>query len=117
MKIRPLTDHVLVEILKQDRRVGGIYIPDGAHQDKLIPVKVVAVGPGRWSETIGQREPLGIEPGDVVLVDDAVLSAKHFPQWQLTRYEGMRPDASYHLVKADAIRAVDEGKEALAAAE
>jgi chaperonin GroES len=58
---------VLVKRLEQDEeKVGGIIIPDTA-KEKPQQAEVVAVGSGRILEN-GTTVPLGVKPGDKVLV-------------------------------------------------
>jgi chaperonin GroES len=59
MKIKPLSDRVLVKLEKSEAKsAGGIIIPDTA-QEKTQTGVVVAVGPGTEKEkvtvTVGQR--------------------------------------------------------------
>jgi len=66
MKIRPLSDRVLVVgIEEKEKTTGGIVIPDTA-KEKPQEGKVVAVGPGKWDEN-GNRIPLEIKKGVRVL--------------------------------------------------
>ncbi len=44
-KIKPLRDHVLVKIVKQNKRTqSGIVLPESAHEEKPQTGEVVAVG-------------------------------------------------------------------------
>jgi chaperonin GroES len=66
MKIKPLSDRVLVVgIEEKEKTTGGIIIPDTA-KEKPQEGKVVAVGPGKWDEN-GKRIPLEVKKGDRVL--------------------------------------------------
>jgi chaperonin GroES len=66
MSIRPLQDRIAVEpIEEEDTTAGGIIIPDTA-KEKPNQGKVLAVGPGRKSDS-GERISLDIEKGDTVL--------------------------------------------------
>ncbi|MGH7851317.1 MAG: co-chaperone GroES [Thermodesulfobacteriota bacterium] len=66
MKVRPLHDKVLIEILDTEEKTkGGIIIPDTA-KEKPQEGKVVAVGTGRILED-GTKKPLEIKKGDKVL--------------------------------------------------
>jgi chaperonin GroES len=66
MKIKPLSDRVLVVgIEEKEKTIGGIIIPDTA-KEKPQEGKVVAVGPGKWDEN-GKRIPLEVKKGDHVL--------------------------------------------------
>jgi len=66
MKIKPLSDRVLVvREAEEQKSAGGIIIPDTA-KEKPQRGKVVAVGPGKMDEG-GQRIPLEVKKGDRVL--------------------------------------------------
>jgi len=66
MKIRPLADRVVVKPMDpQEKKQGGIIIPDTA-KEKPQQGKIVAVGPGKISET-GQKIPMEVKTGDVIL--------------------------------------------------
>ncbi|RKZ07522.1 co-chaperone GroES [bacterium] len=64
-KIRPLGDRVIVEAMTQETSKSGIIIPDTV-KEKPQQGKVVAVGPGRLSES-GERLNPEVKEGDVVL--------------------------------------------------
>jgi len=66
MKIRPLSDRVLVvRIEEKVKTTGGIIIPDTA-KEKPQEGKIAAVGPGKRDEN-GKRIPLELKKGDHVL--------------------------------------------------
>lgn len=66
MKIRPLGDKIVVEVLEEeDKSPGGIYLPDTAKK-KPQQGKVVAVGDGRLLED-GTRAKMSVKVGDRVL--------------------------------------------------
>ncbi|MGD9250647.1 MAG: co-chaperone GroES [Desulfobacterales bacterium] len=66
MKIRPLSDRVLVTRVEEEQKTaGGIIIPDTA-KEKPQEGKIVAVGPGKANEQ-GERTPLQVEAGDRIL--------------------------------------------------
>lgn len=66
MKIRPLSDRVLVVGIEEKKKTtGGIIIPDTA-KEKPQEGKVVAAGPGKWDEN-GKRIPLEVKKGDRIL--------------------------------------------------
>lgn len=66
MKVRPLHDKVLIEILDTEEKTkGGIIIPDTA-KEKPQEGKVVAAGTGRILED-GTKKPLEVKKGDRVL--------------------------------------------------
>ena len=67
MALRPLHDRILVQRTEEEeQKVGGIIIPDSA-KEKPQQGKVLAVGPGRWSDDEGKHFPLDIKVGDTVL--------------------------------------------------
>ncbi len=66
MKLVPLEDRVLVKILEQEEMTkGGIVLPDTA-KEKPSKGKVVAVGPGKYSEK-GDLLPMPVKEGDIVV--------------------------------------------------
>lgn len=66
MKLRPLSDQIILERLEApDRSKGGIILPDNT-KEKPAEGKVLAVGPGRINEH-GVREVPEVKVGDRVL--------------------------------------------------
>lgn len=66
MKIRPLSDRVVVKPLEvEEKKQGGIIIPDTA-KEKPQQGEVVAVGPGKISEQ-GEKIAMEVKVGDRVL--------------------------------------------------
>ena len=67
IKIRPLSDRVLVKRLDEaeEQSVGGIIIPDTA-KEKPQEAEVVAIGPGRLED--GNRDSPEVSEGDKVLI-------------------------------------------------
>ncbi len=66
MKIKPLGDRVLVEVLEAEEITkGGIVLPDSA-KEKPQQAKIVAVGKGSISDD-GKVVPLEVKVGEVVL--------------------------------------------------
>ena len=66
MKIRPLSDHLLVKRVEpKDSVKGGIIIPDSA-KEKPQEGLVVAVGPGKITDT-GTRVAPEVKAGDRIL--------------------------------------------------
>ena len=66
MKVRPLGDKVLVEVLEAEEKTkGGIILPDTAKEEKTEG-KVVAVGGGKILES-GKVQPLEVKRGDRVI--------------------------------------------------
>jgi len=67
MKIRPLSDHILIKPLKnKERTKSGILLPETAEKEKPEQGKVIAVGPGKRTED-GKIIPLEVKLGDIVL--------------------------------------------------
>jgi chaperonin GroES len=66
IKLQPLADLVLVKPTKREEvSKGGIVLPDTA-KEKPQEGQVLAVGPGRVSET-GKKIPMDIAVGDAVI--------------------------------------------------
>ena len=66
MKIRPLSDRVVVKRLDQEEKTkGGIIIPDSA-KEKPQKGEVVAVGKGKHADD-GKLIPLDVQAGDQIL--------------------------------------------------
>lgn len=66
MKIKPLGDKILVELLEAEEKTkGGIILPDTAKEEKSEG-KVISVGPGKLLES-GKIQPLEIKKGDKVI--------------------------------------------------
>jgi chaperonin GroES len=66
MKVRPLADRVLVEVLVAEAKTkGGIILPDTAQQEKSEG-KVISVGTGKVLES-GKIQAIEVKKGDRVL--------------------------------------------------
>jgi chaperonin GroES len=66
MKIKPLSDRVVIEPLEAEEKTsGGIYLPDTA-KEKPQMGKIVAAGPGRVNDS-GQLIKPEVKVGDKVL--------------------------------------------------
>ena len=66
MKIRPLADRVVLELLAEEQKTkSGIVLPDTIDKEKPEQAKVIAVGPGRFDE--GKLVPMSVRKGDTVL--------------------------------------------------
>ena len=66
MKVQPLADRVVVKVIDAEEQVkGGIIIPDTA-KEKPQEGEIVAVGPGKVTET-GAKISLEVKAGDRVL--------------------------------------------------
>ena len=66
MKIKPLSDRVVIQALEAEEKTsGGIYLPDTA-KEKPQMGKVVAVGTGRITDS-GETIKIEVKVGDKVL--------------------------------------------------
>ena len=66
MKVKPLGDKILVEILDAEEKTkGGIILPDTAKEEKAEG-KVIAVGTGKVLDS-GKVQPLEVKKGDKVI--------------------------------------------------
>jgi chaperonin GroES len=80
MKIKPLGDRVLVEVLEAEEKTkGGIILPDTAKEEKTEG-KVISVGSGKVLDS-GKRQTLDVSVGDRVIFgkysgDEIVVDGK-----------------------------------------
>lgn len=67
MNIKPLSDHILIEPVKEEEKTKtGIFLPETASKERSEEGKVIATGPGKITED-GKIIPMSIKPGDKVL--------------------------------------------------
>lgn len=67
MKIKPLSDHVVIEAVSQEEKTkSGIFLPETIEKEKSEQGKVIAVGPGKISSS-GKKIPMQVKKGDIVL--------------------------------------------------
>ena len=67
MKIKPLSDHILIEPIKEEEKTKtGILLPDTAEKERPEQGRVIAIGSGKKDKT-GKPIPLEVKPGDKVL--------------------------------------------------
>ncbi|KPK78826.1 MAG: molecular chaperone GroES [candidate division Zixibacteria bacterium SM23_73] len=67
MKIKPLSDHILIEPIKPEEKTKtGILLPETAEKERPEQGKVIAVGPGKRNSA-GKIIPMDIKEGDTVL--------------------------------------------------
>jgi len=67
MNIKPLSDHVLLEPLKEEQKTKtGILLPETVEQEKSEQGTVIAIGPGKKGKD-GKITPLEMKVGDIVL--------------------------------------------------
>jgi len=64
--LKPLSDHVVLEPFREEKKKGGIILPETVEKEKSEKGKVVAVGPGKIDKD-GKRVPMEVKKGDVVL--------------------------------------------------
>ncbi len=96
MQIKPLSDHILIEPMKEEEKTKtGILLPDVAEKEKPEQGKVIAVGPGKTTSS-GKVIPLDVKVGD------KVLFTKYAPQ------EIKIEDKEYLIAKAEDILAILE---------
>ena len=66
MKLVPLEDRVVVKLIEQEQTTStGIVLPDTA-KEKPSKGKVLAVGPGKYSDK-GELLPMPVKEGDIVV--------------------------------------------------
>ena len=66
MRIKPISDHILIEPIKEEKTKTGILLPDTAEKERPEQGKIIAVGPGKKDKQ-GKFIPLEVKPGDKVL--------------------------------------------------
>ena len=65
--LKPLHDHVIVKAIIEDEVTkSGIVLPDTVDKEKPEKGEVVAVGPGKITES-GQRAPMSVNVGDNIM--------------------------------------------------
>jgi chaperonin GroES len=67
MKLKPLSNRVIVTRMEEEQKtVGGIIIPDTA-KEKPQEGKIIAVGPGKIDDKGKQRISMEVKEGDRIL--------------------------------------------------
>jgi len=67
MTIKPLSDHILIEPIKEEEKTKtGILLPETAEKERPEQGRVIAVGPGKVDSS-GKRIPCEVKQGDTVL--------------------------------------------------
>ena len=67
MKIKPISDHILIEPIKEEEKTrGGIFLPDTASKEKSETGTIIAIGSGKKTDD-GKIVPLSVKPGDKVI--------------------------------------------------
>ena len=78
MNLKPLSNHIFVEPFAEEKVTDfGIIIPDTVKKGSLLQGKVVAVGPGKTSDS-GHLIPISVKVGDVVLFEGREYDKKEF---------------------------------------
>ncbi len=62
----PLSDHIVVKAVTEEKSVGGIILPETADKEKPEKGEVIAVGPGKLLEN-GSRSMPSVKVGDIVV--------------------------------------------------
>ena len=63
--IKPFGNRILVESITQQKKKGGIILPDTVEKDREEEGKVIAVGSGKMED--GKRILIEVKKGDVIL--------------------------------------------------
>ncbi|HPX51863.1 MAG TPA: co-chaperone GroES [Candidatus Pacearchaeota archaeon] len=96
MKIKPLSNNVIIEQLKEEEKTkGGILLPQSAEKERPQQGKVISVGPGKTNNQ-GKIIPMNVKKGDIVLF------SKYSPQ------EIKVEDKEYLVLKEEDILAIIE---------
>ncbi|MEK7659054.1 MAG: co-chaperone GroES [Patescibacteria group bacterium] len=66
MKIKPLRDNILLEPVKEEKKKGGIILPETVEKERPEKGRVLEVGPGKFDKN-GKRIRMDVKKGDVVL--------------------------------------------------
>ncbi|OGD32231.1 co-chaperone GroES [Candidatus Azambacteria bacterium RIFCSPHIGHO2_02_FULL_52_12] len=67
MKLKPISDYIIVEPRKEEQKTkSGIVLPDTVEKEKPQEGVVVAAGPGRMQDN-GKRAAMQVKAGDKVL--------------------------------------------------
>src|ERR1700722_515162 len=83
MNFKPLSNHVFLEPLEEERVTkGGIVLPDSAEKEKPMQGKVLAIGPGKRNDK-GEIQPMSVAVGQTVLFkkygpDEVELDGKKY---------------------------------------
>jgi len=66
MHIKPLRDNILLEPVKEEKKKGGIILPDTVEKERPEKGRVLAVGSGKIDKD-GKRIQMEVKKGDIVL--------------------------------------------------
>jgi len=64
--LKPLSDHVVIEPLKEEKKKSTIILPDSVEKKRQEQGKVIAVGAGKLDAN-GKRVPLEVKKGNIVI--------------------------------------------------
>lgn len=68
MTIKPLGDHVVIKLVKEEEiTASGILLPGADDKEKKAEGEIIAVGPGKLLDT-GVRGTMEVKVGDRVLI-------------------------------------------------
>jgi len=96
MKIKPLSNNVIIEQFKEEEKTkGGILLPQSAEKERPQQGKVISVGPGKTNNQ-GKVIPMNVKKGDIVFF------SKNSPQ------EIKVEDKEYLVLKEEDILAIIE---------
>ena len=66
VKLKPLSDHVVIEPVVEEKKKSGIILPETVEKERSEKGRIIAVGPGKLDKD-GKRVPLEVKKGDIVL--------------------------------------------------
>jgi chaperonin GroES len=66
MKLKPLSDYVVVKAITEEMTKSGIIIPDTVEKDKPVKGEILAVGEGKLLDS-GSRATVSVKVGDKVM--------------------------------------------------
>ncbi len=96
MKLKPISDHIVIEPLKEEEKTkGGIFLPQTSGKEKPEQGTVIAVGPGKKTSS-GELISMEVKNGD------KVIFTKYGPQ------EIKVGDKEYLIASQDDILAIIE---------
>ena len=65
--LKPLHDHLIVKAISDEQATkAGIILPDTVDKERSEKGEVIAVGPGKFSQT-GERMPMTVSVGNKIL--------------------------------------------------
>ena len=86
---KPINDNVIIKAIDaQDITHGGVIIPDTS-QEATMQAKVVAVGPGLFTQT-GDRIPMTCKSGGTVLLHSRLLKGDNTVTFEDEKYTLVR---------------------------